>query len=319
MKRKLIGVAVLVAMILGCMTGCGEKEVTPDNVEDVINSMSDEELESAIIDGANKLDEESSAADEEETTEAPTEVVYEPSQDIIDADFSSLLIQLNNDVFQQGGYMTVAELVEQYGDRYEFTYKDGTYEERKDYLVEYNVGTRYTVGTQKWFEIYQIDMTPLYGDGRYGVTAYIANLTSPDEKVTLDQTYVLYFTESWVNKKYYTPVWTPNGFYANAEAEVLIYNGKDELSSENGNYSASNIESFLESKGFTYIEGMNSAYAEANMKYTHSDIMGEVFTAYFTGEPNISGLKPLFKCSFSLNDDTDKLASVGYYFVDLVE
>lgn len=314
MKRRLIGMAVLTAVILGCMTGCGEEKKNPDNIEDVINSMSDEELESAIIDGANKLDEESSVADEGETTEAPTEVVYEPSQEIIDADFSSLLIQLNNDVFQQGGYMTVAELVEQYGDRYEFTYKDGTYEERKDYLVEYNVGTRYTVGTQKWFEIYQIDMTPLYGDGRYGIKAYIANLTSPDEKVTLDKAYVLYFTECENNRKKYTPAWTPNGFF------VLDYkkNCEDELNSENSNYTASTFATFLEGQGFTCHEGFTLSYNEINMKYTQKSNTNS-FAIYFTGEPNTTGLKPLFKCSFLFNDDTDKLEYVYYEFVDFVE
>ncbi len=308
MKRKLIGVAVLTAMVLVCMTGCGEKEVTPDNVGDVINSMSDEELESAIIDGANKLDDESSVADEEETTEAPTEVVYEPSQEIIDADFSSCLIQLNNDVFLQGGYMTVAELVEQYGDRYEFTYKEGTYEERKDYLLEYKVGTH------EWFEKYYIDMTPLYGDSRYGIRAYIANLTAPDEKVTLDQAYVLYFTECENNRKKYTPVWTPNGFF------VLDYakSCEDELTSENGNYTASDFTSFLESKGFTEHESLYYEYDEINMKYIY-DKNSNCFYVYFAGEPNITGFKPLFYCRFSFNDDTDKLEYVYYEFNNLIE
>ena len=129
MKKRIMSMVLLSAILLGCMTGCGEEKKTPDNIEDAINSMSDEELESAIIDGANKIDSENTNS--EDTTEQPEEIVYEATDEIINASLDSGLIQINNDVFQQGGYMTVAELAAQYSDKYEITYKDGTYEHRR--------------------------------------------------------------------------------------------------------------------------------------------------------------------------------------------
>lgn len=327
MKRRLISMAVLMVMILGCMTGCGA-EKNSDKTEDAIDAMSDETLEAAIVDKVEELE----ATDEifaEESTEAVDEplqelkeVIYEPSQEIIDADFSSLLIQLNNDVFQQGGYMTVAELVEQYGDRYEFTYKDGTYEERKDYLLEYYEGDHYEGGI---FYIsshnYYIDLTPTYGDSRYGIRAYIANLTSPDEKVTLDKAYVLEFDTSleYAADGIFAPEWIPNGFLANGFLTNGIELNNSELDSQNDNYTKPDFVSFIESKGFTNYSNPLAKLSELEMTYDYGVYNEDRISFYFAGEPNTTGLRPLFGCTFYFNSDTDKLKCVAYEFKDFIE
>ena len=46
---------------------------------------------------------------------------YKPKEEIINADFSSGLIQIGNDVFRLGGYLTVDQFISEYGDRYDMS------------------------------------------------------------------------------------------------------------------------------------------------------------------------------------------------------
>lgn len=323
MKKKLLSVALIASLVLSA-AGCGETgssdEINLDNIEEKIDNMSDDEIEQAVLDGIEKLEEEygnGAAITEAATTTAepePEEIVYEPAQEILDADFSSMKIQINNDVFQQGGYITVAELVEQYGNRYEFTYKDGTYEERKDYLLEY----RFNGGT-KWLSD-SIEMTPLYGNNTYGITAYVANLSSPDEKITLDKAHVVLFSEKVNNLSIYTPVWTPKGFFGIIDFG-MDNNKKEEFDSQNGSYKFSDFSAFLEAEGFSRPEGelWMLDYSEWNMKYESDEEYNSSYTIYFSGETNASGYKPLFKCWFVFDKNTDKVDFVKYELIDFFE
>lgn len=294
MKRKLIGMAVLAAMMLGCMTGCGEKEVTSDNVEDVINFMSDEELESAIIDGAEKLESKDEAS-EEETIEAPTEVVYEPSQEIIDADFSSLLIQLNNDVFQQGGYMTVAELVEQYGDRYDIDYQSDKY-------IRYN--SNYCEGKP-------IKMKPKYGDDSNVVNVYIANLRSDVDKITYDEASVVWFSDEKSLTFDDVPMWAPGGFSAKTRNNVAI----PAESPINEKYTYSEFADYLMSAGFIQNDDFLSLEP---MTFSKSDDYF-MYRINVVGEPNELGLCPKFYYDVYFNFDvSEKLKHVEVQYVEFV-
>lgn len=308
--KHLIGIAALTVMLLGAMTGCAKEgeALTPDDADEIMDSMTDEdweelealeEMENAVADAPAS----EGSIDKAKAAEISAEVGFEPSSEIIQADFSSLLIQLNNDVFQQGGYMTVAELVEQYGDKYAFTYREEAYEDRKnDLLIEYSG----YIADQ-----YEVDMIPLDGDSRYGIRAYIMNLTSPDEKVALGQAYVVYLSES---RDFYTPVWTPNGFFARVSG--YSRNDRDGLEFKNPDYTLAEVEAFLKDKGFTRDD--SDAIAEPAMKYRYDDYTN-TFEAFFAGEPNVAGLKPLFCCAFSCNSDTDKLEDVQYCFVTFLE
>lgn len=59
-------------------------------------------------------------------------VKYKPSKEIIEADFSSGLVQIGNDIFKNGGFMTVKELCEQLKGKY--TYEEQFYD--RDYSVK---------------------------------------------------------------------------------------------------------------------------------------------------------------------------------------
>lgn len=328
MKKRFLSIALVASLILSA-AGCGETgssdEINLDNIDEKIENMSDDEIEQAVLDGAEKLEEEygsGSEITEAATTTAapePEEIVYEPTQEILDADFSSLKVQINNDVFQQGGYMTVAELAEQYGDRYEFTYMDGTYEERKDYLIEYKFGADMGMSKKEWFEFYSITMTPLYGNDKHEIYAYIANLTSPDEKVTLDKAYVMYFAEAYIKDgKTYTPVWTPKGFFADI---TETFNKKEDFPSENGNYKFSDFSAFLEAQGFTKSD--NAGISERDMKDGNGDMKYTLsknsYDVYFVGKENDLGFKPLVKCYFGFDSNTDKIKNVYYSLINFVK
>ena len=63
---------------------------------------------------------------------------YEPSQEILSSDFTSGLIQIGNDVFKCGGYLTISDFIEEYGDRYDCSQIDVN-----RYMVDMNVGENF--------------------------------------------------------------------------------------------------------------------------------------------------------------------------------
>lgn len=104
------------------MTACGDskdsKKSEPKSVEDID--------EKDIEDALNKLDEETSkelAKGKEEATEPTTaaEIVYEPTEEIKKASFRSGYIQIGDTVFRTGGYITVSDFVDKYGDKFDMS------------------------------------------------------------------------------------------------------------------------------------------------------------------------------------------------------
>ena len=102
---------------------------------DDLDDIDEKDVENALDSLAAEEDESS-----DETSAEPQAMPTEPSSEITSAAMSSGLVQIGNDIFQLGGKITVAELYEQYSDKYDFAYGDGTYEENKDNLLEYDVG-----------------------------------------------------------------------------------------------------------------------------------------------------------------------------------
>lgn len=118
MKSKRIISALLAAVTAVTMTACGNSgsgEPTKKDFEkaaEKLDNMTDEDFEKAA----------EKAFGEDEPTVDPTKnkETFEPCQEILDADFTSGLIQIGDDIFKCGGYLTVSDLVNQYGDRYNF-------------------------------------------------------------------------------------------------------------------------------------------------------------------------------------------------------
>ena len=134
MKTKRIIAAALAVCMALTVVSCGNSESgsakvkDPDNIteEDFekaaekLDSMSEEDFEKAL-DGKGGIDlggdTDTGKAAEEEPAEAKPE--YEPCDEIKNADFTSGLIQIGNDVFKCGGYLTLREFVEKYGENWD--------------------------------------------------------------------------------------------------------------------------------------------------------------------------------------------------------
>jgi len=139
--KKIISVVLMAAMVLS-IAGCGGngsgEDIDFDAIGEKIENMSDDELENAIEKGVGKLEsmgENTTTA--VQTEEAPKEESYEPLQEIIDADLSSGLVQIGDDIFRLGGYMTVNEFIAQYGDKYDMSeIKPDGYMEPTQFVME---------------------------------------------------------------------------------------------------------------------------------------------------------------------------------------
>ncbi|MGN0624275.1 MAG: RNA polymerase sigma factor [Oscillospiraceae bacterium] len=282
--------------------------------EDDINSMSEKDIEDKL----NALDSQSKE-DDGTNVEVPSgEVILKPTQEILDADLRSGLIQMNDIVFKLGGYTTVDEMYQKYSDEYEFTYMDGSYEERKDYLLEYKVGA--SLVTAKWWEVYSVFLTPKNFDSDKRIRLFVANLTDPNGKVTLDKAYVVW-AEDQKNEhsEYKTPAWLSKGFSTEMSGRIL--EDKENFENTNENYTVDNFKAFVESQGFTMNTEYFAKYDEYNSDniFWHPegtieddgkycvDLKGENYSVYFAGEPTPSGLTPMFRYDFTFDKNTNKL------------
>jgi len=131
-SRKLMASIMAVSFCLS-MAGCGSTTTNPESkidsmpAEDVeaaleskLENTPEEDLEKEFEQAANEL--EQMEGEQAAATEAATEeIVYEPSDEIMNAEFSSGLIQIGNDIFRNGGYYTVDQIIQEYGDRYDMS------------------------------------------------------------------------------------------------------------------------------------------------------------------------------------------------------
>lgn len=88
MKGKSIISMMTALCIAGAMSGCG-------------SSSSEEDIESK--------------------SSKTVEITYEPSEEILNAELSSGLVQIGNDIFRAGGYYTVDQFIKEFGDRYDMS------------------------------------------------------------------------------------------------------------------------------------------------------------------------------------------------------
>ena len=164
-KLKTIGAAMLAAAMCASLAGCAKEEEKPKLTESNIES----HLESVFGNNSNNN------PPSQDSTTSESEIKYEMTDEIKNAALDSGFIQINNEVFQQGGYITVADFVEKYKDSYDITYessglKKGTYEDCKEFLVEYLELNRYfdttMVAGMAMKQPYALKLTPKNGDNK---------------------------------------------------------------------------------------------------------------------------------------------------------
>ena len=133
MKHTRITALVLaVCLCAAAMTACGDNnsdKTAAASKAASIDDMNEEELDAALDklekDTAEQIEKEMKEAEAEsaaapaESEAEPAEKTYEPTEEIKNAPLNSGYIQIGDTVFRSGGYMTVAEFVEKYKDKYD--------------------------------------------------------------------------------------------------------------------------------------------------------------------------------------------------------
>lgn len=259
---------------------------------------------------ANTAQIENTAETTQEPTPAPDTITL--SDEIVNAPLDSCLVQINNYVIKQGGYMTVAEFVEAYGDRCTFSYQQEPYEETKDYLIPYLEDIQYSD--------YFLEVVPEVGSP---FRIAIANCTSPDEKITVDKAIVIK-CENFASI-YKSPIWSPKGWGASGfswHANVEKY----DLVSTNKEYSLKDFPSFLESEGieeYVWDEGSSGIFPPCTPENCKKYVRGDTddFAFYVAGETNLFGARPVFKYWIFFSPDTEKIQDeiesyelVGFFY-----
>ena len=105
--------------VCSATVGCGDHQ-NEQELESKMNSTSEEDIEKEIEKIAESI-EASESLQEAAVEETLPEIVYEPTDEILNADFSSGLVQIGNDVFRNGGYYTVNQFIAEFENRYDMS------------------------------------------------------------------------------------------------------------------------------------------------------------------------------------------------------
>lgn len=309
MKKKILSVTLCIAIT--ALTGC--------NLDTESISTSNRNVSSKAA-NTTKSTRESSV--EESNVEKTTE--YAPTEEILNAKFNSGLVQLNNDIFQQGGYITVEDFVEKYKGRYSIRYhypvekyksRISPYENCKDYLVEYKEKIfKKSYYSGRWGDRYgdvegsvwrhYLELTPKYGETDNIVKAYVINATSKDKKIPLNKAIIAAVDScngELGHPSYAAPEWFPKGF------NDVYMSAFEKLKCSNKNYTISQIPTMLESENITYED---SIFVNDKLNKFWKDKTTDkhdTIYSYVVGEKNIFGAKPVFCCSFEFDPNTDKV------------
>lgn len=114
---KVAGIVIAAAVVIGggvLLLNSSKKQDTGDSGKDSRQEIVREASESDSIQPKDNTNETNTASETGKTNTA-----YAPTQKIKDAAFTSGYIQIGNDVFKEGGYMTVGEFVKNYSDRWD--------------------------------------------------------------------------------------------------------------------------------------------------------------------------------------------------------
>lgn len=296
-KIKAICAALLAAVMCASLAGCGKSDPPAAANPAKPNATSSKPNTTTSKPNTTVSD---PAPAQSATVSTPEKAALAISDEIKNADFNSGLIQINNDIFQMGGYFTVAEFVEKYKDRYDIVFANGKlpYEEAKDQLLQ---SSDY-VGEDKYHLVLTLKGE---GDSAKRVYAKVENRTTSggEDKIPLPEAIVTGFGLNDKNHTTY-PFRYPGGFTDSQKANEY---GFSDLETENINYTKDAFFEMLEGKGYTFYEGNPYTGVDLTGKYWKA---GAAYEFYATGEVNAFGKKPVFNYQVALSDSSDKISSV---------
>jgi RNA polymerase sigma factor (sigma-70 family) len=339
-KVKVIAGVVVLAVVGGGITATvlanRDKTADADKPNTAVQTDAQREVnEQEIENKLNELDENTDneddvTGDDASGTNSNSELemaVYTVSDEIKNADLSSGLVQLNGDIMQVGGYEKTSDFCAKYADEYDIMYSDGTYEEKKDEMLNYFVGKDGLL-TGEWWDIYSLTLIPKNEPKGDQITVYVTNLTAPDGQVSLADSYVVWAEETPMSNDIYTPAWIPTGMPTRLCYDVTSTKKLDEIYDNIDDYSAQSVQDMFASQGIT--KGENSisgnylsyVYSQGDMSMdgtycVNSDTDPDVFVAYVAGEKNAAGLTPLYRYHFTFDTNSKKLYESRMYFAGM--
>ena len=340
-KAKVIAGVVVLAVVGGGITAAvlanRDKTADADKPNTAVQTDAQREVnEHEIEDKLNELDENTDneddvTGDDASGTYSNSELemaVYTVSDEIKNADLSSGLVQLNDDIMQVGGYIKTSDFYAKYADEYSFVYCDGGhYEDKKGEMLNYRVGADNYFGGE-WWDSYYMTLIPKVEPQGDSITVYVANLTNPDGQVSLADSYVVWAEEAPMSKDIYTPAWIPTGMPTRLCYDVTSTKKLDEIYDNIDDYSAQSVQDMLASQGIS--KGDNSisgnylsyVYSQGDMSMdgtycVNSDTAPDVFVAYVAGEKNAAGLTPLYRYHFAFDTNSKKLYESRMYLAGM--
>ena len=340
-KAKVIAGVVVLAVVGGGITAAvlanRDKTADADKPNTAVQTDAQREVnEHEIEDKLNELDENTDNEDDVTGDDARGRysnselemAVYTVSDEIKNADLSSGLVQLNDDIMQVGGYIKTSDFYAKYADEYSFVYCDGGhYEDKKGEMLNYRVGADNYFGGE-WWDSYYMTLIPKVEPQGDSITVYVANLTNPDGQVSLADSYVVWAEEAPMSKDIYTPAWIPTGMPTRLCYDVTSTKKLDEIYDNIDDYSAQSVQDMLASQGIS--KGDNSisgnylsyVYSQGDMSMdgtycVNSDTAPDVFVAYVAGEKNAAGLTPLYRYHFAFDTNSKKLYESRMYLAGM--
>ena len=340
-KAKVIAGVVVLAVVGGGITAAvlanRDKTADADKPNTAVQTDAQREVnEHEIENKLNELDENTDneddvTGDDASGTYSNSELemaVYTVSDEIKNADLSSGLVQLNDDIMQVGGYIKTSDFYAKYADEYSFVYCDGGhYEDKKGEMLNYRVGADNYFGGE-WWDSYYMTLIPKVEPQGDSITVYVANLTNPDGQVSLADSYVVWAEEAPMSKDIYTPAWIPTGMPTRLCYDVTSTKKLDEIYDNIDDYSAQSVQDMLASQGIS--KGDNSisgnylsyVYSQGDMSMdgtycVNSDTAPDVFVAYVAGEKNAAGLTPLYRYHFAFDTNSKKLYESRMYLAGM--
>ncbi len=276
MKHTISFTAMIAICSLFSLAGCGNSQQgSKENRENNPSSLSD-------INTNDDTESETDSFDRQEQEEAELnnnsdaqEIVYEVRDEIKNADFSSGLVQIGNDIFRNGGYVTVDQFLQEYGEKYNVT----EYSAGRDMTVDpdgymRNIMTKYFSVTSKEDPSlsFFIDCDP-------------KNVATDEEKVRIGDCAIVSFRDAQSNK-----CWYPHGICGNAKG-----------------FTVSDIPDYLTGLGYKEVKAEESTtltgvfFELISIMDTASISFREMGT-----EANLFGETPVYRYSFDymLNKST---------------
>ncbi len=134
--------------ICAAMAGCGNTNGSSDQAAEKTAETTIAAETDAFAGTEYEEDAPIAEADHAESTEAPAGLEFSPTDEIINADLASGYIQIGDDIFREGGYMTVGEFIAQYGEKYDCSGIDTSTEAGEEFTRFIEVtrfGTDFTI------------------------------------------------------------------------------------------------------------------------------------------------------------------------------